>query len=87
MAARDPYFVNIKETGAHRNAVVVVPSDANDLTDVTRGLYVGVAGNLCVNMTGVGVGVVIPVAAGLHPLCVSRVLATGTTATGIVAVW
>lgn len=86
MAAVDPYAKDIGQVGPARNAAVVTPSDTVDLTFVSRGIYVGVAGNLAVIMSG-GQNLVIPVPAGLNPLAVSRVLSTGTTATGIVAVW
>ncbi len=71
------------------SAAAVTPSDNTDLAYVTRGLYVGGAGNITVNMaengaaflfTGVPVGTVLPIA-------VSRVKATGTTATALVAIW
>ncbi len=72
-------------------AIAVTPSDANNLVNSVRGLYLGVAGNVVaimsddaantsVTFTGLAAGV-------FHPLKVKRVLATGTTATGIVAVW
>lgn len=86
MAALDTMPANISNVGSARFAAVVTPSDSVDLAVVTRGLYVGVAGNISVNMSGNG-AVVIPVQAGLHPLSVSRINSTGTTATGIVAVW
>jgi hypothetical protein len=76
----------ITNTGSARYAAAVTPNDTTDIGTVSRGLYVGVAGNLAVNMSGSG-PIVIAVQAGFHPLSVSRVLATGTTATGIVAVW
>ncbi|AXV15126.1 hypothetical protein CYG48_05075 [Neorhizobium sp. SOG26] len=76
---------NSKTTSAE-HAAAVTPNDNTDLTYTTRGLYVGVAGNISVVMAG-GETVTIPVQPGLHPLSVSRVRATGTTATGIVAVW
>jgi hypothetical protein len=71
------------------HAAAVTPSDANDLGYVTRGLYVGGAGNVVVIMgdfsstvtfSGVPAGTMLPIA-------VSRVKATNTTATNIVAVW
>ncbi len=66
----------------------VTPSDSTELTYTTRGLYVGVAGNVAVVMadgtsvtlTGLAAGVV-------HPLRVKQVRSTGTTATGIVGFW
>ncbi|KAA0697404.1 hypothetical protein DTW90_18410 [Neorhizobium sp. P12A] len=86
-AARDTMPLAIDNIGSARFAAAVTPDDANDLAYVTRGIYVGVAGNLAVNMSGNGGPVTIPVQPGLHPLAVSRILSTGTTATGIVAIW
>ena len=74
------------------NAVVVTPSDSADLLFVTRGLFVGGAGNISVIMgdqavdattvtfTGVLAGTILPIA-------VRRVRSTNTTATNIVALW
>lgn len=72
-----------------RNAVAVTPSDSVDLGFVTRGLYVGVAGDVTVNMVTSGATILFKaVPAGtLLPISVSRVLATGTTATSMTAVW
>jgi hypothetical protein len=72
----------------YTNAVAVTPHDTNDLTYVTRGVYVGGAGTLKVNMqdsgtvtfTGVPVGTLLPIRA-------TRVYSTGTTATTILALW
>lgn len=70
-------------------AVSVSPSDTTDLTDgATKGLYVGGTGDVVVTMangaditlTGLSAGVV-------HPLSVTGVKLTGTTATGIVAMY
>ncbi len=71
------------------NAAAVTPSDTVDLADVTRGVYVGVAGDVKVNMATSGTSIVFTaVAAGsILPIRVTRILATGTTATNIVAVW
>jgi hypothetical protein len=91
MPAVDSYL-NYGNQGADspaRNAVAVAPSDTNDLGFVTRGLYVGGAGDVTVNMVNSGATVLFKaVPAGtLLPISTSRVLATGTTATSIVAVW
>jgi len=75
------------------NGAVVTPSDTVNLLVTTRGLLVGVAGNVSVEMMGVGTTspnhtVVIPVSAGIiYPIRVTRVNSTSTTATGIVAFW
>jgi len=62
----------------------IVPSDTADLPFVTRAISVAQAGHLEV-ITSAGDSGRVFVAAGVpFPLRVSRVLATGTTATGIV---
>jgi hypothetical protein len=76
-------------TGPLTNAVAITPHDSNDLAQTTRGLYVGVAGNVrvifagdteAVTLTGLAAGMV-------HPFRVTRVLSTSTTATGIVGLY
>lgn len=72
-----------------RNAAVVTPNDSTDLAQVTRGVFVGGAGNLNVNMAGTGTEITftgVPAGAFL-PICVSRIRSTSTTATNIMAVW
>jgi hypothetical protein len=68
--------------------VPVVPDDAADLPGgLSRALYVGAAGVVVVTDT---VGNTVPLtsaAAQYHPIRVRRVLATGTTAAGIVALY
>lgn len=67
---------------------VVTPHDTNDIFPA-RGLYVGVGGNVAViaggdtaavTLVGVNAGTILPIR-------VRRVLATGTTATSIVALY
>ena len=62
----------------------VTPSDTVDLTNATRSLYIGSAGNLRVTMAGGMVANFANVAAGFAPLRVTRVHATGTTASSII---
>jgi hypothetical protein len=71
------------------NAVAVTPHDATDLAQVTRGLYVGVAGDVSVEMLDTGTAVVFTaVPAGtVLPIRVTRVNATATDATNIVALY
>ncbi len=70
------------------NAVAITPSDSQDLADNTRGLYVGVSGDVSVEMVGGGTVLFVGLAAGvIHPLQVSRVNSTDTTATSIVGVF
>jgi len=71
-----------------RNAFSVTPHDTNDLPNVTRGIYVGVTGDLKVKTEGLDVVTFTNLAAGMiHPIMCQMVFATGTTATGIVGVW
>lgn len=71
-----------------RNAAEITPHDTNDLALVTRGIYVGVAGNLKVETANGDVVTFVDLAAGMiHPIMCKQVYATGTTATDIVGVW
>ncbi len=88
MAAADPYLKDITQVGPARYAVPVVPSDANDLATVPRAICVGADGNVVVVMSGNSQEVTVAMVAGtIYPLAPTRIKATGTTATGIVAVW
>ena len=72
-----------------QSAVAITPSDASNLARESRGIWVGGAGDLKVDMVGTGTGVTfvgIP-AGSLLPLRVSKIYATGTTATDIVEVY
>lgn len=75
-------------TAPAHSATAVTPSDATVLP-ITRALYVGGAGNLAVTMGEDGNNVTfVGVLAGMvYPLQVSKVLATNTTATNIVALY
>ena len=76
--------------GATRSAPLT-PANGADLAEITRGLYVTVAGIVRVHLAdddGSTAGRDIPVAAGVcHPLQVKKLFQTGTTATGIIAVY
>lgn len=68
------------------NGVAVTPNDNTDLTFTTRYVYVGVAGSLTVVLkSGVTVAFATVPAGTSLPICATRVKATGTTATSIVA--
>lgn len=71
------------------NAEVVTPDNSTELSRVTRGLYVGVGGNVSVQMAGVGTAIVFTgVPAGtILPIRIKRVNATATTATNMVALY
>jgi len=66
-------------------AQAITPSDSLALPRVTRAIYVGGTGNLRVMMRSGDVASFAGVQAGMvYPLRVAQVMATGTTATGLV---
>jgi len=66
----------------------VVPSDSSALNNVTRALYVGGGGDLQAELvSGRQVSFTALPSGAMLPLRLTRVLATGTTATGLVALW
>ena len=75
-------------SGAYNRAVAITPSDSVNLTDITRGIYVGGAGAVVVvwednstsTFSAVPVGTVLNVKA-------KRVNATNTTATLLLALY
>jgi hypothetical protein len=70
-----------------RKAVAVTPSDTADLASVPRSLFIGVDGDIAVIMADDTASVILKNATGMLPIMVKRVLATGTTATNIIAVY
>lgn len=75
-------------SGPARRAAAVTPSDTVDLTTYAKALYVGAAGNVRVLTVGGEDADATTFAnhpVGWLPVQVRRVLATGTTATQIVA--
>jgi hypothetical protein len=73
-------------SGPAAKAVSLVPSNGTDLGFATRGIYVGGGGDLRVDMQDGGAAITfVAVAAGsVLPIRVSRVYATGTTATSLI---
>jgi hypothetical protein len=66
----------------------ITPSNTVDLAVPTRGIYVGGAGNLKVDMVGSGTVTFLGLAAGIiHPISAKRVYASGTAATGIIGLY
>jgi len=77
-------------SGPGRRAAVVTASDTVDLPIYAKALYVGAAGNIRVLTVGGEDGEAVTFAnhpVGWLPVQVRRVLATGTTATQVVAVF
>ncbi|MGI3164973.1 spike base protein, RCAP_Rcc01079 family [Pseudooceanicola sp. 200-1SW] len=73
-------------SGTHHAAVV--PSDTDDLLPPPRSLYVGTGGDLAIRDAAGNVAVRKNVAAGSEiSFEAARVMATGTTASDILAIW
>ncbi len=78
--------------GPYVNGASVTPDDGNDLPNYARALWIGAAGNVTVTLRNSTTPITVPVAASSTnnepaKLYVKRVWATGTTATGIIALW
>jgi hypothetical protein len=68
-----------------QGVVVITPSDTVDLTKPIRGFMVGTAGNVSVAMGDGSTAVMPACAVGVEYMSkITRINATGTTATGIV---
>lgn len=75
-------------TAPYNDAEEVTPSNTVDLSNTTRALYIGSQGTLRVRMAGSGNDVTFTLDKHeLLPIRVTRVFATGTSATNIVALW
>jgi len=71
-----------------RKLLAITPNNDNDLVDVPKALYIGVGGTLAVIAVDNTTSVSLTVQAGaLLPIRVKRVLASGTSATGIVGLF
>ena len=70
------------------NAFAVTGNDSTDLTNATRGLYVGGAGDVKVTTIGGSTVTFAAVPGGsVLPVRVARVFATGTTATNMIGLY
>jgi hypothetical protein len=80
-------MANIGKTEPAFSAASVTVSDTARI-DPTRGLYVGGAGNIKVDMQGGGTVTFFAAASSaILPISVTRVYSTGTTATNIIALY
>ena len=73
-------------TSPARNCAAITPNDSTDLAVVTRGIYVGVSGDVALITEG-GQTVTLKNAAqgSTIPVRAARVLSTGTTATNLIS--
>lgn len=86
MADKNFYRMANLESPAWK-AVDVTPADGTDLPQLFAEITCLVAGNIRITASGGGTVTLACPAGGLLPVFVDRVLSTGTTATGIVALY
>lgn len=83
-----PVPINNTAVASLQHGAAITPSDTVNLTNATLAIYVGTTGNLKVMLNGDTVAITLDtVPVGLYYLSVSRVYATGTTASTLVALW
>jgi hypothetical protein len=85
-------YVNGEVTLTGSNAIdgaVVTPNDGTDLAKIpTKGVYVGVSGDVKVTLSSGAVLTFTGLSSGaIHPIAAKRIWATGTTALNILAVY
>lgn len=74
--------------GPYVNGAAVTPHDTNELTYITRAIYIGGAGNVVLVTVGGDTLTLIGLPVGtLFPVRAKIVKSTSTTATNIVALW
>lgn len=77
-----------RQTRAFQNIAAVTPNDTTDLAVFAQSLYIEGAGNIVVITSGgQEVTLAVPANFTLRNVEISRVKATGTTATGIFAIY
>jgi hypothetical protein len=70
------------------SAFAVTPNDDDDLSVVTRGVFIGGAGNLKVTLSSGDTVTFTDIAKGfVHPIRAKRIFSTGTTATNILGLY
>lgn len=79
-------MASLTKAAPARDAASVTPSDATVYNPTINSVWVGGKGDLAVEMVGGGV-VTYSNAEGVLPIQVRRILATGTTASAIVAMY
>lgn len=76
-------------TDPSRRAIAITPSDSVDIADgqLTRGIYVGVSGNIVAVVGDNAITFKGAVAGSVLPIRCSRINSTNTTATDLVALF
>lgn len=71
------------------NAAAITPNDGANLPNTARGIFIGGDGNITVDMLDIGTNITfVGVQGGTFlPLMITKVYATGTTATSLIALY
>jgi len=69
------------------NAVAITPHDSTDLSNTTRGVFVGVGGVVVAVVNGAAVTFTGAASGSILPIRCTRINSTSTTATNMVALW
>ena len=73
--------------GPYRHAAAITAHDTNEIANVTRGIYVGVSGDVKVTTVDGDTVTFKAVPVGVLPVRAKIVFNTGTTATNMLALW
>ena len=88
MPAIDRFKQTVRaRAGGPAHLILVTPSDGEDLAHVSQWVFLATAGTLAVTTRGGETLVTPPLPAGWHLMELTRIRATGTTATGIMVGW
>lgn len=88
MAASDTFRLNTRgPAGGPQHLALVTPNDGVDLTHVSQWVYIATAGTLGVVTRGGETLVTPEMVPGWHLMELTRIRATGTSATGIMVGW
>lgn len=78
---------SLTQDASFTRAAAVTPHDSTNLTTAARSLFVGGAGNVVAIVNGQAITFTGVPAGSILPIVATRVNATNTTATAIVALW
>jgi hypothetical protein len=88
MSASNRYkLTNRAPAGGPQHLALVTPSDGEDLAHVSQWVFLGTGGALAVTTRGGETLVTPSLPAGWHLMELTRIRATGTTASGIMVGW
>jgi hypothetical protein len=88
MAAVENFGQTTGLNSPYENGFAITKSDADELTYVTRGIYIGGAGNInCIMANGETVLFTAMLVGVIYPLRIKQVLSTSTTATLMVGLY